>query len=178
MAESPRTAGTLRCVIVTPEATVLDTPARFVALPLFDGQRGIGHGHAPFIGRLGAGEVRITGEQGAGDGVRRTFVEGGFVEVGHDTVTVITQRAIPAEKLDAAAARADLAHTMDRVCEDHEPLIITRNGQQSVVMMSLEDFKALEETAYLLRAPQNAKRLLEAISSLEGGRGKARRLAE
>jgi F-type H+-transporting ATPase subunit epsilon len=79
-----------------------------VALPLFDGQRGVGHGHASFIGRLGAGEVRISGEQGVGDGVRRTFVEGGFVEVGHDTVTVITQRAIPAEKLDAAAARADL----------------------------------------------------------------------
>ncbi|MFM7290498.1 MAG: type II toxin-antitoxin system Phd/YefM family antitoxin [Planctomycetia bacterium] len=76
------------------------------------------------------------------------------------------------------AARAKLADTMDRVCEDHEPLIITRNGQQSVVMMSLEDFKALEETAYLLRAPANAKRLLEAISSLERGRGKTRRLAE
>jgi F-type H+-transporting ATPase subunit epsilon len=101
-------SGAVRCVIVTPEATVLDTQARFVALPLFDGQRGVGHGHAPFIGRLGAGEVRITGEQGSGDGVQRTFVEGGFVEVGHDTVTVITQRAVPAEKLDASAARADL----------------------------------------------------------------------
>ena len=108
MAESPRTAGTLRCVIVTPESTVLDTQARFVALPLFDGRRGVGRGHAPFIGRLGAGEVRISGEQGTGDGERRTFVEGGFVEVGHDTVTVITQRAIPAEKLDAAGARAEL----------------------------------------------------------------------
>lgn len=75
-------------------------------------------------------------------------------------------------------ARANLAHTMERVCEDHEPLIITRNGQQSVVMMSLEDFKALEETAYLLRAPKNAKRLLEAIAGLEGGHGKERRLVE
>ena len=103
-----RQSEAVRCVIVTPEATVLDTQARFVVLPLFDGQRGVGHGHAPFIGRLGVGEVRITGEQGAGDVVRRTFVEGGFVEVGHDIVTVITQRAVPAEKLDAAAARADL----------------------------------------------------------------------
>ncbi|MEY3203806.1 MAG: hypothetical protein RLZZ21_137 [Planctomycetota bacterium] len=76
------------------------------------------------------------------------------------------------------AARANLAHTMNRVCADHEPLIITRNGQQSVVMMSLEDFQALEETAYLLRAPKNAKRLLEAIAGLEGGRGRERRLAE
>jgi F-type H+-transporting ATPase subunit epsilon len=107
MAEA-RQSGGVRCVIVTPESTVLDTQARFVAVPLFDGQRGVGKGHAPFIGRLGAGEVRITGEQGTGDGILRTFVEGGFVEVGHDTVTVITQRAIPAEKLDVAAARADL----------------------------------------------------------------------
>lgn len=76
------------------------------------------------------------------------------------------------------AARASLAHTMDRVCEDHEPLIITRSGQQSVVMMSLEDFKALQETAYLLRGPKNARRLLEAIASLEGGHGKERRLAK
>jgi F-type H+-transporting ATPase subunit epsilon len=99
----------VRCVIVTPEVTNLDTQARFVTLPLFDGQRGVGRGHAPFIGRLGAGEVRITGEQGgSADAVRRVFVEGGFVEVGHNTVTVITQRAIPAEKIDLTQARGEL----------------------------------------------------------------------
>ena len=107
MADNPKQSAAVRCVIVTPEATVLDTQARFVGLPLFDGQRGVGHGHAPFIGRLGAGEVRITVDQG-GETVQRTFVDGGFVEVGHDTVTVITQRAIPAERLDLASARADL----------------------------------------------------------------------
>ncbi len=74
--------------------------------------------------------------------------------------------------------RANLAQTMDRVCEDHEPLVITRNRQQSVVMISLEDYKALEETAYLLRAPKNAKRLLDAVASLESGQGQERSLAE
>ncbi len=74
--------------------------------------------------------------------------------------------------------RANLAQTMDRVCEDHEPLIITRNRQQSVVMISLEDYKALEETAYLLRAPKNAKRLLDAVASLESGQGQERSLTE
>ena len=49
-----------------------------------------------------------------------------------------------------SAARANLAKTMYRVCDDHEPLIITRNGEQSVVMLSLEDYNALEETAFLL----------------------------
>ena len=100
---------TVRCVIVTPEQTSLDTQARSVMLPLFDGLRGVSHGHSPFIGRLGAGEVRIVGEQGGpADADRRLFVEGGFVEVGHDAVTVITQRAVPAEKVDAAVARAEL----------------------------------------------------------------------
>lgn len=76
------------------------------------------------------------------------------------------------------AARASLADTMDRVCDDHEPIIITRNGQQAVVMISLDDYNALEETAYLLRSPKNARRLLEAIAELEEGKGKERRLAE
>ena len=73
--------------------------------------------------------------------------------------------------------RANLASAMDRVCSDHEPLIITRNGEQSVVMLSLEDYKALEETAYLLRAPANAKRLLAAVGQLTAGQGVARTLS-
>jgi antitoxin YefM len=77
-----------------------------------------------------------------------------------------------------SAARANLASTMDRVCNDHEPLIITRNGGQSVVMLSLEDFKSLEETAYLLRNPTNAKRLLAAASQLNAGKGVERKLIE
>ncbi|MGY0558033.1 MULTISPECIES: type II toxin-antitoxin system Phd/YefM family antitoxin [unclassified Lysobacter] len=77
-----------------------------------------------------------------------------------------------------SAARAKLADTMDRVCGDHEPVIITRNGQQAVVMIALDDFKALEETAYLLRSPRNAQRLLESIAALESGKGRERSLAE
>ena len=77
-----------------------------------------------------------------------------------------------------SAARAKLADTMDRVCEDHEPMIITRNGQQSVVVMSLEDYKSLEETSYLLRSPKNARRLLESIADLEAGNGVSKSLTE
>lgn len=75
-------------------------------------------------------------------------------------------------------ARANLASTMDRVCNDHEALIITRNGEQSVVMLSLEDYKALEETAYLLRTPVNAKRLLSAVAQLNAGKGVAQNLTK
>jgi len=76
------------------------------------------------------------------------------------------------------AARANLANTMDRVCDDHEAVIITRNSEQSVVMLSLEDYKALEETAYLLRTPANARRLLSAMGQLNTGKGSERTLAE
>jgi len=73
--------------------------------------------------------------------------------------------------------RATLASAMDRVCDDHEPLIVTRNGAQSVVMLSLEDYQALEETAALLRSPANAKRLLAAVAQLKAGEGRERELA-
>ena len=76
-----------------------------------------------------------------------------------------------------STARANLARTMDSVCDDHAPIIITRGGQQAVVMMSLDDYKALEETAYLLRSPRNAKRLMDSVAALEAGKGTRRELA-
>ena len=75
-------------------------------------------------------------------------------------------------------ARANLARTMDRVCNDHEPIIITRNSSQSVVLMSLEDYQSLEETSYLLRSSINAQRLLESIRQLEAGKGLEHELVE
>lgn len=82
------------------------------------------------------------------------------------------------DAISYSSARANLASTMNRVCNDHEPLIITRNGDQSVVMLSLEDFIALEETAYLLRSPTNARRLLRAMEQLNGGSGTEQKLLE
>jgi antitoxin YefM len=82
------------------------------------------------------------------------------------------------DAISYTAARANLAQTMKRVCADHEPLIITRNGEPSVVMLALDDFKALEETAYLLRSPGNARRLMDGVDSLEAGHGQEHVLAE
>ena len=129
MADSNRSAG-IRCVIVTPETTVLDTTARGVILPLEDGQLGIGRGHSPFIGRLGAGEVRIATGDGREAG-QRVFVDRGFVEVGHDTVTVVTQQAIPAEKLDLSKARANLAGITARPATGDEAIDAKLAAQQS-----------------------------------------------
>ena len=76
------------------------------------------------------------------------------------------------------AARENLASTMDKVCQDHDPVIITRNRDQAVVMMSLEDYSALEETAYLMRSPANARRLLESIAEIEKGKVVRKKLSD
>lgn len=76
------------------------------------------------------------------------------------------------------AARQNLAKTMERVCKDHAPVIVTRKTTDSVVIMSLDDYEALEETAYLLRSPKNTRRLLESIAQLEEGQGSERELSD
>ena len=76
------------------------------------------------------------------------------------------------------AVRANLAKTMEKVCHDHAPIIITRKSESPVVMMSLEDYQAMEETTYLLRSPANARHLLESIAELETGQGVERDLIE
>lgn len=75
--------------------------------------------------------------------------------------------------------RKNLAATLDSVTADHEPVLITRDrGKPAAVLISLEDFASYEETAYLLRSPKNAERLLKSIAELDAGKGKARKLAE
>jgi len=76
------------------------------------------------------------------------------------------------------SARQNLAKTMEKVCEDHTPVIVTRKSSHSVVIMSLEDYAALEETAYLLRSPKNTRRLIESIAQLENDMGSEKELLE
>lgn len=82
------------------------------------------------------------------------------------------------EAISYTAARQNLAKTMEKVCKDHTPVIVTRKSENSVVIMSLEDYEALEETAYLLRSPKNARRLIESIFQLEDGKGTEKELME
>ena len=75
--------------------------------------------------------------------------------------------------------RKNLARLLDRVNDDREPLIITRDrGKPAAVLMSLEEFASYEETRHLLRSPANAERLRQSIAELEAGGGKERKLAE
>jgi F-type H+-transporting ATPase subunit epsilon len=97
-------------VVVTPERTLLDDLAEFVALPLYDGELGILPGRAPLIGRLGYGEVRTR----TGGATRRFFIDGGFAQVRDNVVTVLTNRAIPAATVDASAATVELERAQSR----------------------------------------------------------------
>lgn len=85
---------------------------------------------------------------------------------------------IPMDAISYTVARANLAKTMEQVCNNHAPVIITRKRESPVVMMSLEDYQAMEETTYLLRSPANARHLLESIAELETGKGVERKLIE
>ena len=80
--------------------------------------------------------------------------------------------------LSYTALRRTLAKTMEKVCDDHEPIVITRKNEGAVVMLSLEDYESLEETTYLLRSPKNLRRLVESIAQLEQGKGLEKALQE
>lgn len=75
-------------------------------------------------------------------------------------------------------SRARYAEVLDSVIDDREEVVITRAGRDPVVMVSLEDYQALKEAAYLLRSPENARRLLASIERLESGQGSQHELAE
>lgn len=90
----------VKCIVVTPEATVSEQTVDSVVVPLYDGELGILPGHAPLIGRLGFGELRMV----TGGNSESLYVDGGFVQVADDVVSLLTQDAMPLSKLDEAAA--------------------------------------------------------------------------
>jgi F-type H+-transporting ATPase subunit epsilon len=95
----------LKCVVVTPERALLDARADSVVLPMYDGELGVMPGRAPLIGRLGFGELRIR----LGERVTYLYVDGGFVQVADNVVSVLTAKALKAEEIKPEAARQALA---------------------------------------------------------------------
>jgi len=75
-------------------------------------------------------------------------------------------------------SRARYAETLDAVVDDREEVIVTRAGHDPVVIVALDEYESLKETAYLLRSPENARRLLASMDRLESGGGTVRELAE
>ena len=111
MADTATTSRELHCVVVTPERALLDEPADFIALPLYDGELGVLPGHSPLVARLGFGELR-TRRSGQ---VVRYFVDGGFVQLRDDVATLLTSRALPASEIDPEAVEAELQKARERV---------------------------------------------------------------
>ncbi|WP_285028117.1 type II toxin-antitoxin system prevent-host-death family antitoxin [Plantibacter sp. ME-Dv--P-122b] len=80
--------------------------------------------------------------------------------------------------LSYSESRANYAATLDSVLDDREEVIITRAGRDPVVIVALDDYESLKESAYLLRTPSNARRLIQAIDDLEAGEGSEHDLVE
>jgi F-type H+-transporting ATPase subunit epsilon len=134
----PPASSLLRIVVVTPEQTVLDATTDFVALPLYDGELGVAPSHAPMIGRLGYGELRI----GHGGG-QRYYIDGGFVQVVDNIVSVLTNRAIPAARLDEAKVKESISYWLTQPAAGDDELARRE--------------KALTQTRAQLRVVQHAK---------------------
>jgi F-type H+-transporting ATPase subunit epsilon len=114
----------ITCTVVTPEETALEVKADFVTLPLFDGEIGIGANHSPLIGKLGFGELRLR----IGGKVTRYYVDGGFVQVAGNVVSVLTDRAVPAEQVDAGAAENQLSSSLKH--KAHTPELMDIRDRQ------------------------------------------------
>ncbi len=90
----------LRCVIVTPERTEVDVIATSVTVPLFDGEMGILKNHSPLVGRLGYGVLRVQDAASTS----KYFIEGGFVQVADNVVSVLTDRVVKQDTITKVAA--------------------------------------------------------------------------
>lgn len=129
----------IQCVVVTPELTVLDTTAEFIALPLFDGEIGIAPGRGPLIGRLGYGELRLR----RGEKLERYYIDGGFVQIAKDVVSILTSRAIVASEIKESDAREQIETAMKKSIATPE-LLDQRN-------------RTVEQARAQLRVAQRAK---------------------
>jgi len=96
----------MRCIVVTPEKTVLSQEVTYAVLPLVDGEWGVMPNHSPLIGRLGTGELRLTGKDGQQS---YYYIEGGFAEIYDNTISLLTMCSLPAHELDVAEAEEELA---------------------------------------------------------------------
>jgi F-type H+-transporting ATPase subunit epsilon len=125
MAETA-SSNSLRCVVVTPERALLDETADFVALPMYDGELGVLPGRAPLIGRLGCGELRIR----RGGVIECYYVDGGFVQIRTNEVTVLTSRALKPSEINADAAKKALEAANSGLAATPEAQAARRKNQE------------------------------------------------
>ena len=126
---------TLRLVLVTPEITLFDEPVAALRFPLHDGQIGILPGRAPMIGRLGYGELKVTRLDGEDASY---FIDGGFVQVKPEAVTLLTDRALSRDEINVAEAEVELQQAFARVAtSDAEAAARARDQERARQMLAM-----------------------------------------
>ena len=121
------------CSIVTPTETVFDEEVAYASFPAWDGQQGVMAGQSPLLTRLGFGSLRLDFAEG---GSRWYLLEGGFAEVKNEKLSLLTERATPAEKLSVEEAQAELAEARARVTADGEDRARVERDQQRALAKS------------------------------------------
>src|SRR5262245_53325093 len=134
-------ADPLKCVVVTPERAVLDEIVDFVAVPMYDGELGVLPGRQPLIGRLGYGELRTV----QGKTTQRFYVDGGFVQVRNDVVTLLTAKAIPAEELKLETAQAALQQALQPAATPDDQEKKTKDQQRARAQLRIVQKTADEQ---------------------------------
>jgi F-type H+-transporting ATPase subunit epsilon len=122
-------AKTFRCSIVTPDAAVFDEDVTYASFPAWDGQQGMMAGQSPLLTRLGVGSLRL--DLGApGSNSRWFLIDGGFAQVQDNNLTLLTEKAVPAEKLSLQEGQAELAEANARVTKPGEDRARVERDQQ------------------------------------------------
>lgn len=107
----------MNCTVVTPDKTIVDQEASFVAIPLYDGEYGVLPGHSPMVGRLGSGELRIKLSDGTTESF---FVSGGFAEVLEDKIALLTAKACRKEDIDTEKVQEELNDILSKPAHSEE----------------------------------------------------------
>lgn len=146
--DSPVADNTITCRLVTPSQELLNEQVVYASVPAWDGLIGFQHGGSPLVSRLGLGKLRLDFPAGKGSGSRLYYVEDGFVEMGHNELVILAERAIPAEALIESEAKAELAEADARVVPDDAP-----NKLEAVEQVT----RAKERARLKLSMAQNSK---------------------
>ncbi|MDQ7014484.1 MAG: F0F1 ATP synthase subunit epsilon [Planctomycetota bacterium] len=130
-------SNSFHCRIVTPTEKLLDGELTYASVPGWDGLFGVLPGRAPLLARLGLGELKIThaAEDGSKGGDRSFLVDGGFVKMAENSLTILAERAIPAEQISLTDAKAELAEAEARSVPDDAP---DKTAQQTAVRRDRE----------------------------------------
>ncbi|MCH2212718.1 MAG: ATP synthase F1 subunit epsilon [Fuerstiella sp.] len=125
----------LNLVVVTPEKTVIDRTVASIRVPMFDGSAGVYPRRAPVVGRLGIGELRINGNDGSSESY---FIDGGFIQVKGEQVSVLTSSVQPLSEIDRTKAQADLgAAIAEQAVGDEELAALMHRQERARKLVSL-----------------------------------------